>query len=117
MADRIPPRNLQPRAEQPLSAVQKVETHGGRNAKGARVARVTPRPMFSIFGRILSFAVASVRRQKSLAVMRNILRARVEQCEVIDDSLVVGVAPKSLIEFRPRGFEIAAQHIRITFIV
>src|ERR1700677_1970111 len=43
--------------------------------------------------------------------------ARVQELYVVQRRLVVGVEPQGLFEFVPRGFEVAAQHIRIALVV
>src|SRR5580692_12300940 len=47
----------------------------------------------------------------------NEILARVQQFYIVQRCLVVGVKPQGLFEFGPRGFEIAAQHIRIAFVI
>src|ERR1700722_11038452 len=43
--------------------------------------------------------------------------ARVQQFYIVQRRLIVGIERQGVFEFGPRGFEVAAQHIRIAFVV
>src|ERR1700677_2427 len=47
----------------------------------------------------------------------NEILARVQELYVVQCCLVVGIEPQGLMKFGPRGFEVAAQHIRITLVI